>query len=79
MNQSEVPVITAYCSDSSRAIAVSAAVVVVEVVEVFDDPPLIDGFTLMIGSTVIVGELLIDAIAVALGPPCRRCPDSCRP
>jgi hypothetical protein len=31
-------------------------VVVVEVVEVLEEPPLIDGFTLMTGWTVIVGE-----------------------
>jgi hypothetical protein len=46
-------------------------VVVVEVVEVFDEPPLIDGFTLMIGCTVIIGALLTEETAVALAPPCR--------
>lgn len=40
-------------------------VVVVEVVEVSDEPPLIEGFTLMTGRTSIIGELLIAAIAVA--------------
>ncbi len=44
---------------------VAALVLVVEVVEVFDEPPLIDGFTLMIGCTVITGALFTTATAVA--------------
>lgn len=43
----------------------AAVVVVVEVVEVSDEPPLIDGSMLMIGSTVITGALFTFATAVA--------------
>ncbi len=41
-------------------------VVVVDEVEVPDDPPLIDGSTLITGRTSMVGELPIEAMAVAL-------------
>lgn len=60
-------------------VVVVLVVVVVEVVEVFEDPPLIDGLTLMIGWTLITGALFTAATALARAPAWRRCRIRSRP